>query len=316
MKRTALAILISLFIVQIGYSVIPVKNEITPSEKTNLLSLVEQVHDLYTVRMFKKITGRKPNIQERLGLKYLQITAKKAYKSSLARDTTEIPAGCDLITLRNGDEIQVKIVSVSRSKVRYTKCNAKNKAIYTKSRFILEKINYSNGTEHILDSDEFYSEDGELIESHFSENTNLTEIPEGCDLILFNSGEELEVIVEEVGDTKVKYKKCDKPNGPTYTKSRFILSKIHYANGVQQSLTKGEILDEEGEIIKSDYVDGANNVGIVVAGILMFFVLNLLGLLVGLAIKKGPKRKAFYKGYLIGLGLFAIYLLIILSTVI
>ena len=51
------------------------------------------------------------------------------------------------------------------------------------------------------------------------------------DIITLKNGEELQTLVQEVGDVDVKYKKFDNPNGPNYSLKKSEIFMIRYANG-------------------------------------------------------------------------------------
>ena len=51
------------------------------------------------------------------------------------------------------------------------------------------------------------------------------------DIITLKNGEEIQALVQEIGDVDVKYKKIDNPNGPNYTLKKSEIFTIRYANG-------------------------------------------------------------------------------------
>jgi hypothetical protein len=51
------------------------------------------------------------------------------------------------------------------------------------------------------------------------------------DIITLKSGEDIQALVQEVGDVDVKYKRFDNPNGPNYTLKKSEIFSITYANG-------------------------------------------------------------------------------------
>ncbi len=52
-----------------------------------------------------------------------------------------------------------------------------------------------------------------------------------CDQIVLRNGDVIEAKVKEVGVSEVKYKKCDRPDGPDYTISKRDILSIKYSNG-------------------------------------------------------------------------------------
>ena len=51
------------------------------------------------------------------------------------------------------------------------------------------------------------------------------------DVITLKNGEDIEALVQEIGEVDVKYKKFDNPNGPNYTLKKAEIFMIRYANG-------------------------------------------------------------------------------------
>jgi len=57
------------------------------------------------------------------------------------------------------------------------------------------------------------------------------------DIITLRSGEDIQALVQEVGDVDVKYKRFDNPNGPSYTLKKSEIFSITYANGSKDVFT-------------------------------------------------------------------------------
>lgn len=127
MKRVSIAAMIALFICQTVYAVKPHKPKKGLLEKANLTLPLDDItarsQESYTVKKFKKLTGRKPKLHERMGLKYLQIAAKKAEKRLLNRDTTDNSNACDKILFKNGDEVMGKVLTINKTQVKYKRCD-------------------------------------------------------------------------------------------------------------------------------------------------------------------------------------------------
>jgi hypothetical protein len=51
------------------------------------------------------------------------------------------------------------------------------------------------------------------------------------DVVTLKNGEEIQALVQEIGDVDVKYKKFDNPNGPNYSLKKAEIFMIKYANG-------------------------------------------------------------------------------------
>lgn len=54
---------------------------------------------------------------------------------------------------------------------------------------------------------------------------------DSCDVIVFKNGEQINAIVLEISDNEVKFRECDKPNGPVFVKQRSSIVRINYPNG-------------------------------------------------------------------------------------
>ncbi|MBA3900751.1 MAG: hypothetical protein H0X62_11170, partial [Bacteroidetes bacterium] len=52
-----------------------------------------------------------------------------------------------------------------------------------------------------------------------------------CDMIVMRNGDEIPAKVFEIGDTEIKYKKCDNQNGPTYSLKKEDVLMVKYPNG-------------------------------------------------------------------------------------
>jgi len=51
------------------------------------------------------------------------------------------------------------------------------------------------------------------------------------DIITLKNGNDIQAIVQEIGDSDIKYKKADNPNGPSYSLKKSEIFMIRYANG-------------------------------------------------------------------------------------
>lgn len=55
--------------------------------------------------------------------------------------------------------------------------------------------------------------------------------PDSCDVIIFKNGDQINAIVLEITDKEVKFRECDKPNGPIFSKQKSTIVRINYPNG-------------------------------------------------------------------------------------
>jgi hypothetical protein len=65
-----------------------------------------------------------------------------------------------------------------------------------------------------------------------------------CDQLIFKDGSEVSGKVTEVSTTEVKYKRCEMPEGPTYTVKKSLLFMIKYANGTREVIKTDNVQRE------------------------------------------------------------------------
>lgn len=63
--------------------------------------------------------------------------------------------------------------------------------------------------------------------------------PPQCDQIVLRNGDVVEAKVKEVGVNEIRYKKCDRPDGPDYTISKRDVLSIKYTNGEVERFATG-----------------------------------------------------------------------------
>lgn len=145
----------------------------------------------------------------------------------------------------------------------------------------------------------------ESIKREYLETSKNRVIKDSCDLIIFLNGDEIYVRELELNENRVKYIKCQDSSQVTYTKEMNEIFLIKYRNGEQETFSqehyptkvkkKKKIKKEELDEYEDDYL------AIMFLGFVCGFFLFLLGMLVALGFEKGPKRKAFFKGLIIGI---------------
>lgn len=62
-------------------------------------------------------------------------------------------------------------------------------------------------------------------------------VPPQCDQIVLRNGDVIEAKVKEVGVNEIRYKKCDRQDGPDYTISKRDVLSIKYSNGEVERFT-------------------------------------------------------------------------------
>jgi hypothetical protein len=63
------------------------------------------------------------------------------------------PDDCDVITLKDGNEIRVKVTEITEDEVKYKKCDKPDGEILTLKKSTVLVIKYANGTKDILNKD-------------------------------------------------------------------------------------------------------------------------------------------------------------------
>ena len=64
----------------------------------------------------------------------------------------------------------------------------------------------------------------------FASSAFVVDSDTGCDTIILQSGETLSVRIVEISNTEVRYKKCDEPEGATYTIPMNKIDRVSYSN--------------------------------------------------------------------------------------
>lgn len=54
---------------------------------------------------------------------------------------------------------------------------------------------------------------------------------DSCDVIIMKNGDQINAIVLEITESEVKFRECDKPNGPIFVKQKSSIVRINYPNG-------------------------------------------------------------------------------------
>ncbi len=92
---------------------------------------------------------------------------------------------------------------------------------------------------------------------------------EDCDILTLKNGEELKVKVLEIGQSEIKYKKCDNQNGPTISIRKSKVFSIKYPNG-----SKDIITTNSSSIIPTS-TSGDRSL---IVAVLLWFFLGLIGI--------------------------------------
>ena len=96
---------------------------------------------------------------------------------------------------------------------------------------------------------------------------------EDCDILTLKNGEELKVKVLEIGQSEIKYKKCDNQNGPTISIRKSEVFSIKYPNGSKDIITTAN----NSSISTDNLINPSGDKSLIVTLILWFF-LGFLGI--------------------------------------
>ncbi len=77
--------------------------------------------------------------------------------SSISRNSRS-ELDCDVIVMRNGDEINAKVLEVTPTEVKYKKCIEGNSVVYTKLKSDVFQIKYADGSKDFMGSEKSASE--------------------------------------------------------------------------------------------------------------------------------------------------------------
>jgi hypothetical protein len=110
----------------------------------------------------------------------------------------------------------------------------------------------------------------------------------GQDVLVKKSGEEIEVIVIEVGIQEIRYKHFDNLQGPDYVAQKSEIALIRYENKTEERFTPTENLIVKGENDAMNHYRGYNGAG---TGTLAVSLLSpLVGLIPALACSSTPPK--------------------------
>jgi hypothetical protein len=136
--------------------------------------------------------------------------------------------------------------------------------------------------------------------------------PNDCDRIIKTNGEELDVIIVEIGAKRIRYKKCDFQNGPTRSIRKEDIFMIKYADGTKDLMTDIDALKKiKTQTIKTAKLDDDGKQYWII-GFAIGTILGLLGLLIIAVAFKGEKRKRALRGGLTGIITLFLFLITLL----
>ncbi|MFN0188450.1 MAG: TM2 domain-containing protein [Bacteroidia bacterium] len=101
----------------------------------------------------EKIAASAVNSKKLANLKPISINQKDFYcKKKLNPHQIGIVEDCDVLTFRNGDELEVKVIEIDQSTIKYKKCDNLNGPTFSIRKSEVLSIKYPNGTKDIINS--------------------------------------------------------------------------------------------------------------------------------------------------------------------
>jgi len=152
-----------------------------------------------------------------------------------AIETSEEPktnVNCkDIIYLKNGDSLMVKIDYTSKENVYYYSCSEDEKTVHVKSKSEITNLYFQDESDNFLmKSDNFVPAD------------HITKDESTCgDLMILKSGTEIPVRIIEIRDTEIEYKKCNDKMNRTFVKKLDYISSIKFADGHEYEIKPNKL---------------------------------------------------------------------------
>lgn len=106
-----------------------------------------------------------------------------------------------------------------------------------------------------------------------------------CDILTKKNGEEIQVSIQEIGVSEVKYKKCDNLSGPTYTIAKNEVFSIKYKNGNKEVFTNTDSPNTSNILTAGDKkIEGYSLASLIIGGAGLFgWVFPIFGLAMAIA---------------------------------
>ena len=141
----------------------------------------------------------------------------------------------DVILTKARMQIQCNIVSQDENTVTYQLLDSQDTELYTMEKADIEKI-YPHIEDATINNEP-------KVEPQKEENVN--------DVIVLKDGTRIDVVLIEVTDKQVKYRKANNPEGPLFVKEIANISSIIYANGEREDFPHATQKAEE-KILKQE----------------------------------------------------------------
>ena len=128
----------------------------------------------------------------------------------------------DVILTKSRMQIQCNIISQDENTVTYQLIDSQDKELYTMEKSDIEKI---------------YPHTEDVPTPKETKNESVSNEIKANDVLVLKDGVRLNVILVEVADKQVKYRKVNNPQGPLFVKEIANISSIIYANGEKEDFS-------------------------------------------------------------------------------
>lgn len=125
----------------------------------------------------------------------------------------------DVILTKSRMQIQCNIISQDENTVTYQLIDSQDKELYTMEKSDIEKI---------------YPQTEDVLTPKETKKVYVSNEEKANDVLVLKDGVRLNVILVEVADKQVKYRKVNNPQGPLFVKEIANISSIIYANGEKE----------------------------------------------------------------------------------
>lgn len=146
----------------------------------------------------------------------------------------------------------------------------------------------------------------EISDKHDQQNAE----KDSCDILTFLNGDIINAKVLKINKDNIHYKKCSEESEKTYIAQMSDIFMIQYYNGKQETISQEhyplEIKKKKKKKKRKKAIDELRESDydlIAIVGFLCGFFLTIFGVFVVFGFKKGRQRKAFLKGWLIGISI-------------
>ena len=128
----------------------------------------------------------------------------------------------DVILTKSRMQIQCHIISQDENTITYQLIDPQDKELYTMEKSDIEKI---------------YPHTEDVPTPQETKNESVSNEIKANDVLVLKDGVQLDVILVEVADKQVKYRKVNNPEGPLFVKEIANISSIIYANGEKEEFS-------------------------------------------------------------------------------